>query len=127
MNFRPHESQAELDDLARPRHRGGLFRKYVTLFVIIVCVALIVNGILGIWLFYQEQKQSLIRLQRQQVELAAVKISKFIKEIEGQLGWTVQLPWSADMLDEIRYDALRLFRQVPAIREIAKLDAAGRE
>ena len=82
MNFRAHESQAELDDLARLRHRGGLFRKYVTLFVIIVCVALIVNGILGIWLFYHEQKQSLVRLQRQQVELAAVKISQFIKEIK---------------------------------------------
>jgi len=127
MNFRARQSRATLRDFARQMYRGGLFRKYVTLFVIIVCVALIVNGSLGIWLFYQEQKQSLIRLQRQQVELAAVKISKFIKEIEGQLGWTVQLPWSADMLDEIRYDALRLFRQVPAIREIAKLDAAGRE
>src|SRR6266568_6286104 len=100
MKFRAHESQAELDDLARPTHRGGLFRKYVTLFVIIVCVALIVNGIFGIWLFYHEQKQSLIRLQRQQVELAAVKISQFIREIENQLGWTVQLPWSADALDE---------------------------
>jgi signal transduction histidine kinase/CheY-like chemotaxis protein len=127
MNFRAHESQAELDDLARQRHRGGLFRKYVTLFVIIVCVALIVNGILGIWLFYHEQKQSLIRLQRQQVELAAVKLSQFIKEIKNQLGWTIQLPWSADMLDELRYDALRLFRQVPAITELSQLDSAGRE
>src|SRR5436190_2323885 len=127
MNFRAHESQAELDDLARLRHRGGLFRKYVTLFVIIVCVALIVNGIFGIWLFYHEQKQSLVRLQRQQAELATVKISQFIKEIESQLWWTTQLPWSADMLDELRYDALRLFRQVPAIRELAQLDSAGRE
>src|SRR5436305_13495196 len=110
MKFRAHESQAELDDLARPTHRGGLFRKYVTLFVIIVCAALTVNGILGIWLFYQEQKQSLIRLQRQQVESAAARISQFIKDIETQLGWTIQLPWSADMLDELRFDGFRLFR-----------------
>src|SRR5262245_42285094 len=127
MKSRGRESQVELQDAARLMHRGGLFRKYVTLFVVIVCVALIVNGILGIWLFYQEQKQSLVRLQRQQVELAAVKISQFIKEIENQLGWTIQLPWSPDMLDELRYDALRLFRQVPAIRELAQLDSAGRE
>src|SRR5713101_3031274 len=102
MNFRVPQSQAESRDLARPMHRGGLFRKYATLFIIIVCVALIANGIFGIWHFYHEQKQSLNRLQRQQVELAAVKISQFIKEIENQLGWTVQLPWSADVLDELR-------------------------
>ena len=72
MNFHARQSQATLRDFARLMYRGGLFRKYVTLFVIIVCVALIVNGSLGIWLFYQEQKQSLIRLQRQQAELAAV-------------------------------------------------------
>jgi signal transduction histidine kinase/CheY-like chemotaxis protein len=127
MNFRSRKSQPILQESPWLIYRGGLFRKYVTLFVIIVCVALIVNGISGIWLFYREQKQSLVHLQRQQVELAAVKIGQFIKEIEGQLDWTTQLPWSADMLDEIRYDALRVFREVPAIRELAQLDEAGRE
>jgi signal transduction histidine kinase/CheY-like chemotaxis protein len=127
MNFRVREAAATLRNFARLIYRGGLFRKYVTLFVVIVCVALIANGVLGILLSYEEKKQSLIRLQLQQAELAAVKISQFIKEIERQLGWTIQLPWSADKLDEIRYDALRLFRQVPAIRELAQLDAAGRE
>jgi len=127
MKFVARASPAKLQDFARLAYRGGLFRKYVTLFVIIVCVALIVNGIFGIWLFYHEQKQSIVRLQRQQAELATVKISQFIKEIENQLSWTIQLPWSADMLDELRYDAVRLFRQVPAIRELAQLDSAGRE
>ena len=127
MKFAASESGAKVQDFGRLLHGGGLFRKYVTLFVIIVCVALIVNGILGIWLFYQKEKNSLIRLQRQQAELAAVKISQFIKEIENQLGWTIQLPWSADMFDELRYDALRLFRQVPAITELSQLDSAGRE
>src|SRR5262249_938661 len=92
-----------------------------------VCVALIVNGIFGIWLFYHEQKQSLVRLQRQQVELAAVKIRQFIKEIEKQLGGTTQLPWSPEILDELRHHTLCLVRQVPAIRELAQLDSAGRE
>jgi signal transduction histidine kinase len=31
------------------------------------------------------------------------------------------------MLDELRYDGLRLFRQVPAITELVQLDSAGRE
>ena len=75
--------------------RGRLFRKYVGLFVAVVCVALFANGVFEIWFSYQEHKAALIRIQREQAEAAAAKIGQFVKEIEGQLGWTVQLPWSA--------------------------------
>src|SRR5206468_2855594 len=50
-----------------------------------------------------------------------------IKEIESQLGWTTQLPWSAGSIEQRRFDALRLLRQVPAITELAQLDATGKE
>jgi two-component system, NtrC family, sensor kinase len=40
-------------------------------------------------------KVSLIRIKREQTQAAAAKIGQFIKEIESQLGWTTQLPWSA--------------------------------
>src|SRR5262249_5057215 len=60
-------------------------------------------------------------------EAAAAKIGQFIKEIESQLGWTTQLPWSAGSIDQRRFDALRLLRQVPAITELAQLDATGKE
>jgi Cache domain len=43
------------------------------------------------------------------------------------VGWTTQLPWSAGTLDQRRFDGLRLLRQVPAITELAQLDAAGTE
>jgi signal transduction histidine kinase/CheY-like chemotaxis protein len=108
-------------------HRGGLFRKYITSFVITICIALIANGIFEIWLFYREQNKSINRIQSQQAESAAAKVAQFIKEIESQLVWTANLPWSADMLDELRYDELRLFRQVPAITELIQLDSNGRE
>ncbi|HEY6602746.1 MAG TPA: GAF domain-containing protein, partial [Xanthobacteraceae bacterium] len=55
------------------------------------------------------------------------KIGQFIKEIESQLGWTTQLPWSAGSIEQRRFDALRLLRQVPAITELAQLDATGKE
>ena len=55
------------------------------------------------------------------------KIGQFIKEIESQLGWTTQLPWSASTLEQRRFDALRLLRQVPAITELAQLDPTGKE
>ena len=37
--------------------------------------------------------------QREQAEAAAAKITQFIKEIENQLGWTTQLPWSAGTVE----------------------------
>src|SRR6476620_3765978 len=109
-------------------HVGSrLFRKYVALFVSVVCVALLTNGLFEIWFSYQENKQALTRIQREQAEAAAAKIGQFIKDIEGQIGWTTQLPWTASALEQRRFDALRLLRQVPAITELAQLDASGKE
>ena len=69
----------------------------------------------------------MVRIQREQAEAAAAKISQFIKEIESQIGWTTQLPWSAGTIEQRRFDGLRLLRQVPAITELAQLDSTGRE
>ena len=110
-----------------PKTRRRLFTKYVALFVAVVCVALLSNGIFDVFFYYQEHKTSLVRIQREQAEAAAAKISQFVKEIESQLGWTTQLPWSAGSIEQRRFDALRLLRQVPAITELAQLDASGKE
>ena len=110
-----------------PRTRRRLFTKYVSLFVAVVSVALLCNGMFDVLFYYQEHKASLIRIQREQAEAAAAKIGQFIKEIESQLGWTTQLPWSAGSIEQRRFDALRLLRQVPAITELAQLDASGKE
>jgi signal transduction histidine kinase len=107
--------------------RGRLFRKYVGLFLAVVCIALLTNGLSEIVFSFQEHKTSLIRIQREQAEAAAAKISQFIKEIESQVGWTTQLPWSAGTIDQRRFDGLRLLRQVPAITELSQLDSTGRE
>ncbi len=107
--------------------RGRLFRKYVALFVGVVSLSLVINGGAEVWFSYQEHQQSLIRIQREQAEAAAAKIGQFIKEIESQLGWTTQLPWSAGTVEQRRFDALRLLRQVPAITELAQLDSSGKE
>jgi len=107
--------------------RGKLFRKYVALFLAVVCVALLSSGLSEVWFSYQEHRAALIRIQREQAEAAAAKIGQFIKEIESQIGWTTQLPWSAGTLEQRRFDGLRLLRQVPAITELAQLDATGHE
>src|SRR5258705_4141237 len=108
-----------------PKTRRRLFTKYVGLFVAVVSVALLSNGIFDVFFYYQEHKASLIRIQREQAEAAAAKIGQFSKEIESQLGWTTQLPWSAGSIEQRRFDALRLLGQGPAITALAQIDASG--
>jgi len=112
---------------ARSKIRSRLFLKYTGLFVAVVCLALLVNGVFEIWGSYRENKESLIRIQHEQAEAAAAKIGQFIKEIESQVGWTTQLLWSAATTEQRRFDALRLLRQVPAITELSQVDASGKE
>src|SRR5215510_13013065 len=107
--------------------RSYLFLKYAALFVAVVCLALLTNGLFEIWGSYRENKEALIRIQHEQAEAAAAKIGQFIKEIESQVGWTTQLLWSAATTEQRRFDALRLLRHVPAITELAQLDATGKE
>jgi len=107
--------------------RSRLFTKYVALFVAVVAVALLSNGIFEVFFYYREHKTALIRIQHEQAEAAAAKIGQFVKEIESQLGWTTQLPWSAGSIEQRRFDALRLLRQVPAITELAQVDSTGKE
>src|SRR6476620_2332816 len=109
------------------RIRSRLFTKYVALFVAVVAIALLSNGIFEVFFYYREHKASLIRIQHEQAEAAAAKIGQFIKEIESQLGWTTQLPWSVASMQDRRFDALRLLRQVPAITELSQIDSTGRE
>jgi len=110
-----------------PKVRSRLFIKYVALFVGVVGAALLSNGIFEVFFYYREHKASLIRIQHEQAEAAAAKIGQFVKEIESQLGWTTQLPWSAGSIEQRRFDALRLLRQVPAITELAQVDSTGKE
>src|SRR3974390_3451498 len=99
------------------RIRIRLFTKYVALFVAVVAIALLSNGIFEVFFYYREHKASLIRIQHEQAEAAAAKIGQFIKEIESQLGWTTQSPWSGGLIEQARFDALRLLRQGPPLTQ----------
>jgi signal transduction histidine kinase/CheY-like chemotaxis protein len=127
MNSLAAEPSAAPRVTAGPTPRGRLFRKYVALFVAVVCAALVANGLPDIWFSFREQNVLLARIQQDKAEAVAAKIGQFIKEIEYQLGGMTQLPWSVDMLDEWGLDAARLMHQAPAVTELAQVDAAGRE
>ena len=67
------------------------------------------------------------RILLMQAEGIADKVAQFTREIQNQVGWTVQLPLTAGSIDQRRFDALRLLRQTPAITELSQLDADGKE
>src|SRR5262245_13977671 len=138
MDGRPEQSDRTTSTTALPAElapaawvptppRRRLFGKYVALFLAVVAIALIPNGILEIWFSYRELNTLLVRIQREQAELAAVKIGQFIKEIEGQMAFVTQLPLQAKSDDEWSFDAVRLLRQAPAVTEVSQLDGNGRE
>ena len=118
---------AQVNPAARPKNRSRLFLKYAGLFVAVVSVALLVNGLFEIWGSYRTHKATLIQIQHEQAEAAATKIGQFVNEIQSQLGWTTQLLWSTETIEQRQFDALRLLRQVPAITELSQVDASGKE
>src|SRR5271166_5662662 len=85
-----------------------LFRRTVTFLIAVVFVALLANTGMEAWFSYQEYKAILLRAQQENAEHAASTISKFVKEIESELGWTTQRPWTADVIGEQQLDARRL-------------------
>jgi signal transduction histidine kinase len=109
--------------------RGRLFRKYVVVFVGLVSGALLASGALELYFSYKENQAALVSLQREKAAAAATQIERFVKEIEGQIGWTTQpqLVPAPGAIEQRRVDFLRLLRQVPAITELSYLDAAGKE
>src|SRR6476620_1696898 len=127
MKFSSSKSEITNEATASPNSRARLFRKYVVFFVTVVSVALLVTSLSEIWFSYQEQKTLLVSIQRGQGEAVAAKISQFVREIERQIGWTTQLPWADDDIENRRYDLVRLLRQMPAIAQIAEIDGRGRE
>ncbi len=106
---------------------GVLFWKYVALFVAVLSTALITNSLIETWFTYQEHRAALVRLQREQADSAAARISQFIREIESNLGWTTHLSWAVPAMEQRELDGIRLLRQVPAITELSLLDDQGRE
>jgi signal transduction histidine kinase/CheY-like chemotaxis protein len=110
-----------------PTLRSRLFRKYVTLFVLAVGIALLASGMVEVWSSYRDHTAWLIRIQQAQAEAAAAKIGQFIGQIEAQLGWTEQFFWSEESPEQRQADALRLLRMVPPIMEVSRLDPAGHE
>ena len=107
--------------------KRGLFFKYVTLFVGLVTVVLVINAALDLYFVYQDNRRASIDVQREKAEAAAQKVESFVREIEHQIGWVAYPQWAALPVEQRRFEYVRLLRQVPAITELTQLDRNGHE
>ena len=112
--------------MVRQRFRG-LFPKYLLVLFTAVSIPLVINGVIEAWFGYRDQRARLEQLLGTQATSAAARIDGFIDGITNELGWLVQLPWTDGPDEGRRTDALRLFRQAPAVVSLALLDHRGRE
>lgn len=107
--------------------RRSLFAKYFAVLLLLVVVPLVVTGSVDAWFGYQDRRVTLDTLLQAQARVGASRIRSFLDEIRGQLGWTLQRPWSAGGEEQHRLDALRVLQQTPAVVSIALIDDTGRE
>jgi adenylate cyclase len=105
----------------------SLFHKYLLVLFLAVAIPLAINGVIEAWFGYRDQRARLDQLLGVQATSAAAEINDFINGITNDLGSLVQLPWTEEPDDRRRADALRLFRQAPAIATLTLLDQAGLE
>ena len=105
----------------------SLFQKYLLVLFMAVAIPLVINGAIEAWLGYRDQRARLDQLLGVQATSAAAEIHDFIHGIANDLGWLIQLPWTDEPDEQRRTDALRLFRQAPAIVSLTLLDHRGLE
>jgi signal transduction histidine kinase/HAMP domain-containing protein len=94
-----------------------------------VSAALIASGATSLYFSYRENQDHLVALQQEKAIAAATRIEQYINDIEHQLGWTAlpQVTAGGNVIEQRRYEYLKLLRQAPAITEVAWLDKSGRE
>src|SRR5215207_3689443 len=112
--------------IVRERFRG-LFQKYLLVLFMAVAIPLAISGVVEAWFGYRDQQARLDQLLGVQATSAAGEINDFIYRITNQLGWLVQVPWTDEPDEQRRTEALRLFRQAPAIVSLALIDNRGLE
>lgn len=104
-----------------------LFGKLLLVFATLVVLPFAVYSGVNVWFAYDEQRATLAQVQRSSAQIAAQRITQFVKEIEAQLAWTTLVPLQAGTLEARRLDALRVLRQSPAIVDLALVDGQGKE
>jgi len=108
-------------------HRGRLFRRYFVLILVLVSSALLVSSAIAVYFSYQENKAALASLQHEKAVAAAARIESFVAQIERQLAYAALPQLGGPSSEQRRIEFFKLQRLVPAVTDVATIDASGRE
>jgi len=103
------------------RH-GRLLRQYFLISVILVAGGLVASGLLEIFFRYRESKEHLALLQQEAAAVAALKIERFIQDIETAMKAAAK---GQGVAPDFKFELKRLFYLAPAITQATILDDRG--
>ena len=118
--------KSKIRNLARRRH-GRLVRRYFLISVLVVGGGLVASGLLEIYFRLHESREHLAILQKEAATVAAVKIEKFIQDVETAMRGAAKgldVDWKGDSSD-YRFELKRLLFLAPAITQALVLDHQG--
>ena len=102
---------------------GRLLRHYFLISVILVAGGLVASGLLEIFFRYRESKEHLALLQQEAAAVAALKIERFIQDIETAMKAVAK---GQGVAPDFKFELKRLFYLAPAITQATILDDRGR-
>ena len=97
--------------------------------MLFVAALIVGSGLIELALIYREVRDAAARVQRVEVEAAAVRIEQFFSAVQTTLADVSGLPWAPGGIapDERREEYHRAMKTNPAIVEMRWLDRDGRE
>jgi signal transduction histidine kinase len=123
---RPERSQRIGNNTGRGH--GQLVRHYFLVSVLLITVGLIASGVLEIYFRLHESREQLALLQKEAATVAAVKIEKFVQDVETAMksaakGLDIDRQGSSDY----RFELKRLLFLAPAITQALVFDDQGNQ
>ena len=107
--------------------KRSLFRKYATVLMLFVGVALIAGGAAEVAFNYTDTREQVELRQDIEARAAGARIRDYLRSLEMEVREVTALPWGTldprVRLEEFR----RQLKLVPAIAELRSIDADGRE
>ncbi|MFQ5932426.1 MAG: cache domain-containing protein, partial [Nitrospiraceae bacterium] len=111
------------------RRSGRLLRRTFVIALLLVSGGLITSGGVELFFRYRESVEDIGALQQEMAQGAAFKIQQFIREITRTMEAATQTKEivAAGLTKGYRFDLAKLLKAVPAITDVAALDANGHE
>jgi signal transduction histidine kinase/HAMP domain-containing protein len=109
------------------RRNGRLVRQYFLISIFLIAGGLIASGLLEIYFRYHESREHVALLQKEAAAVAAVKIEKFIHEVETAMRSAARGRdiGREGIVSDYKFELKRLLYLAPAIAEVVALNNDG--